>query len=169
MRLRALLRLFSTASLVLTFTLTGCSLDSFRTNKTKSSTSGEPENLTYAKELGVDLGSMAHTGSGLYYLDRTIGSGAKAVAGKQVRVAYKGWLANGQLFDQSGENDPIEFQLGAGRVIDGWEEGIDGMLVGGRRLLVIPPALAYGNQSPGAGIPPNATLVFDIVLVGVSP
>jgi FKBP-type peptidyl-prolyl cis-trans isomerase len=168
MHIRAVFRLSSVVFFI-SFMVAGCSLDSFRTNKSKASATGAPETLTYARELGVDLDSMTHTGSGLYYLDRTIGTGARAVPGKRVRVAYKGWLANGQLFDQSGEGDAIEFELGAGRVIEGWDEGLDGMLVGGRRLLVIPPALAYGSESPGAGIPPNATLVFDVVLVGVSP
>lgn len=127
---------------------------------------GNPEQLTYAPELGVNLQRMKRTDSGLYYFDHTVGNGTEATYGKAVQVAYRGWLANGHLFDQSAER-PIEFTLGEGEVIRGWDEGIAGMRVGGRRLLVIPPSQAYGDQSPGGGIPPNATLVFDVTLAGV--
>jgi FKBP-type peptidyl-prolyl cis-trans isomerase len=111
---------------------------------------------------------MTRTPSGLLYLDRQVGTGATAVAGRRVSVGYVGSLANGFVFDQSGMGTPIEFVLGARQVIDGWDEGIAGMKVGGRRLLVVRPSLAYGDASPGAGIPPNATLVFDVTLDGVS-
>ncbi|MEO8201272.1 MAG: FKBP-type peptidyl-prolyl cis-trans isomerase [Gemmatimonadota bacterium] len=109
------------------------------------------------------------TSSGLYYKDRTVGSGATAEKGRNVRVAYKGWLADGHVFDQSAPGHPYDFVLGNREVIDGWDEGIVGMRQGGRRLLVIPPSLAYGQQSPGPGIPANATLVFDVTLDSVDP
>jgi len=103
--------------------------------------------------------------------DLVIGTGATAVAGSQVTVAYTGWLhdssrpeAKGSQFDSS---PSYMFRLGAGIVIRGWDQGVAGMRVGGQRRLVIPPDLAYGNSSPGAGIPPNATLVFDITLNAV--
>jgi FKBP-type peptidyl-prolyl cis-trans isomerase FkpA len=147
--------------------LSGCSMDSFR-KQGATRVTGEPETLTYADQLEVDLSRMTRSASGLYYLDRKVGEGIAANSGDRVSVGYVGRLANGFLFDQSGAGDPIEFRLGARQVIDGWEEGIRGMKVGGRRLLVIPPGLAYGAQSPGAGIPPNATLVFDLTLEGVS-
>jgi len=99
-----------------------------------------------------------------------VGTGAVASAGNNVTVAYTGWLhdsskpnAKGSQFDSGN----ITFVLGTGRVIRGWDQGIAGMRVGGQRRLVIPPDLAYGNQSPGAGIPPNATLVFDVTLNAV--
>jgi FKBP-type peptidyl-prolyl cis-trans isomerase len=128
---------------------------------------GEPETLQYAQKLDVHLDQMTKTPSGLLYLDRTIGTGASAEKGKRVSVGYVGSLADGMVFDQSAAGDPIQFVLGRGRVISGWDEGIAGMKVGGKRLLVIRPSLAYGNASPGAGIPPNATLVFEVTLEGV--
>lgn len=132
-------------------------------------TSGQPEDLLYAPELQVDLSQMTRTASGLYYRDILAGRGAVAAAGQRVRVAYAGWLADGSEFDRSPDGRPYAFLLGRGQVIRGWDEGVSGMRVGGRRLLVIPPVLAYGRQSPGAGIPPNATLVFDVRLVQVQP
>jgi FKBP-type peptidyl-prolyl cis-trans isomerase len=112
---------------------------------------------------------MTRTASGLYYQDLLVGRGAVAMNWQRVRVAYTGWLADGVAFDQSPEGRPFSFILGRGQVIPGWDEGVSGMRVGGRRLLVIPPAMAYGRQSPGAGIPPNATLIFDVRLVQVQP
>ena len=132
-------------------------------------TSGQPENLRYAPSLQVDLSQMTRTASGLYYRDILVGRGNVATGGQRVRVAYSGWLADGSLFDQSPAGRPYAFILGRGQVIEGWDQGVSGMRVGGRRLLVIPPALAYGRQSPGAGIPPNATLVFDVRLMQVQP
>jgi FKBP-type peptidyl-prolyl cis-trans isomerase FkpA len=130
-------------------------------------TSGQPEELTFASSLGVNLAMMTRTASGLYYQDLLAGNGEVASAGRLVQVAYTGWLADGSMFDQSPPGRPYAFPLGSGRVIPGWDEGVSGMKVGGRRLLVIPPALAYGRQSPGAGIPPYATLVFDVRLIRV--
>lgn len=132
-------------------------------------TSGQPEELTYAPGLGVNLGQMTRTSSGLYYQDLLAGRGPVAAGGQQVQVAYTGWLVDGTMFDQSPPGRPYRFQLGRGRVIPGWDEGVSGMRVGGRRLLVIPPRLAYGRQSPGPGIPPNATMVFDVRLIQVQP
>ena len=132
-------------------------------------TRGQPEQLTYAPSLGVNLSLMTRTASGLYYQDLLVGNGSAASGGQRVQVAYAGWLADGTMFDQSPAGRPYAFLLGRGQVIRGWDEGVSGMRVGGRRLLVIPPGLAYGRQSPGAGIPPNATLVFDVRLVRVQP
>lgn len=128
---------------------------------------GEPETLKYADDLKVRLEEMTRTESGLYYLDRVSGTGVTAEYGKVVSVGYVGSLADGMIFDRSGRGSPIQFTLGEGEVIRGWDEGIAGMKVGGRRLLVIRPSLAYGDASPGAGIPANATLVFDVTLDGV--
>ena len=108
------------------------------------------------------------TPSGLIYEDTTVGSGAEAASGKKVTVHYTGWLTDGTKFDSSKDrNDPFEFNLGQGQVIKGWDEGVAGMKVGGRRTLTIPPDLGYGAQGSPPVIPPNATLVFDVELLGV--
>jgi FKBP-type peptidyl-prolyl cis-trans isomerase len=107
------------------------------------------------------------TESGLKYIPEKIGTGAQAEAGKTVSVHYTGKLLSGTVFDSSHKRgEPIEFQLGVGRVIKGWDEGIAMMKVGGKAQLVIPPNLAYGPSGRGV-IPPNATLIFDVELVDV--
>ena len=106
------------------------------------------------------------TDSGLKYDDTVIGDGATAVKGQTVSVHYTGWLTDGEKFDSSKDrNDPFQFQLGAGRVIRGWDEGVQGMKVGGKRKLTIPPGLGYGARGAGGVIPPNATLVFEVELL----
>jgi FKBP-type peptidyl-prolyl cis-trans isomerase len=101
--------------------------------------------------------------------DEVIGTGAEAKTGDTVTVNYVGMLPDGTVFDASANHGTtgFSFPLGAGQVIKGWDQGVVGMKVGGKRRLIIPANLAYGNQSPGAGIPANATLVFDIELLGV--
>jgi FKBP-type peptidyl-prolyl cis-trans isomerase FkpA len=109
------------------------------------------------------------TSSGLTIDDVIIGDGAAAAAGQQVKVHYTGWLTDGTKFDSSKDrNDPFVFPLGAGRVIKGWDEGVQGMKIGGKRKLTIPPALGYGARGAGGVIPPNATLVFEVELLGLS-
>lgn len=101
--------------------------------------------------------------------DLTVGSGAVATAGQQVEVHYTGWLTNGTKFDSSVDRGkPFVFPLGGGRVIQGWDQGVAGMKVGGKRRLTIPPHLGYGARGAGGVIPPNATLVFEVELLGVS-
>jgi FKBP-type peptidyl-prolyl cis-trans isomerase FkpA len=108
------------------------------------------------------------TPSGLIIEEVTVGSGAAAAAGQKVKVHYTGWLTNGTKFDSSKDrNDPFVFPLGAGQVIKGWDEGVQGMKVGGKRKLTIPPVLGYGARGAGGVIPPNATLVFEVELLGV--
>ena len=113
---------------------------------------------------------MPTTPSGLQYEDTTVGDGAEAKAGQHVHVHYTGWLYNdgvqGAKFDSSKDrNDPFAFSLGAGQVIKGWDEGVAGMKIGGKRTLIIPPALGYGARGAGGVIPPNATLKFDVELL----
>ena len=115
---------------------------------------------------------MITTPSGLQYEDTVVGNGEVAQAGRPVQVHYTGWLYNdgvkGAKFDSSKDrNDPFEFDLGGGSVIRGWDEGVQGMKVGGTRVLVIPPALGYGARGAGGVIPPNATLMFEVELLGV--
>jgi FKBP-type peptidyl-prolyl cis-trans isomerase len=113
-------------------------------------------------------GKPTTTASGLEYWETKKGSGKLAEKGKKVSVHYTGWLTDGKEFDSSRDaGEPIQFQLGVGEVIKGWDEGIAGMKVGGKRQLRIPPALGYGARGAGSAIPPNATLIFDVELMGV--
>jgi FKBP-type peptidyl-prolyl cis-trans isomerase FkpA len=100
--------------------------------------------------------------------DLSVGNGDEAVAGRTVVVHYTGWLTDGTKFDSSKDrNDPFNFPLGAGHVIRGWDQGVAGMKVGGKRKLTIPPELGYGSRGAGGVIPPNATLVFEVELLAV--
>ncbi len=113
-------------------------------------------------------GEPIKTASGLEYWDIKVGTGAVAQTGKKVKVDYTGWLTNGKKFDSSvGTGHPFDFMLGGGQVIKGWDEGVVGMKVGGKRQLRIPPDLAYGAGGYSPVIPPNATLIFDVQLVDV--
>ncbi|HYN20195.1 MAG TPA: FKBP-type peptidyl-prolyl cis-trans isomerase [Thermoanaerobaculia bacterium] len=106
--------------------------------------------------------------TGLRYVDLKVGDGPEARAGKLVEVHYTGWLENGTKFDSSlDRNEPYSFGLGEGNVIKGWDEGVAGMKVGGKRKLTIPPDLGYGDQGTGGVIPPGATLIFEVELLGV--
>ncbi|SCZ51580.1 FKBP-type peptidyl-prolyl cis-trans isomerase [Thiohalomonas denitrificans] len=109
------------------------------------------------------------TDSGLKIEDLKEGTGETAEAGQQVTVHYTGWLESGDKFDSSKDrDDPLVFKLGSGQVIRGWDEGVAGMKVGGVRKLTLPPQLGYGSRGAGGVIPPNATLVFDVELLGVN-
>lgn len=126
------------------------------------------ENTTFATNLGVDLAASTKTSSGLYYRDITLGGGATVLATDSVKVYYQGAFPNGQLFDQRlAPLPPYELRLGKDAVIEGWDEGLVGMKVGGVRQLIIPPSLAYGSSGFG-GIPPNAVLVFNVTLNAVA-
>ncbi|MEN9496440.1 MAG: Peptidyl-prolyl cis-trans isomerase [Cyanobacteriota bacterium] len=122
-----------------------------------------------AADLGGDLVAAKErtTPSGLRITDLVIGDGPEATAGETVSVNYRGTLENGKEFDSSYGRGPFSFPLGAGRVIKGWDEGVAGMQVGGKRKLVIPPDLAYGERGAGGVIPPNATLIFEVELLKI--
>lgn len=108
------------------------------------------------------------TSSGLVIEELAVGEGDAAKPGQVVSVHYTGWLTDGSKFDSSVDrNDPFEFPLGRGYVISGWDEGVAGMQVGGKRKLTIPPQLGYGEYGAGGVIPPNATLVFEVELLGI--
>jgi FKBP-type peptidyl-prolyl cis-trans isomerase len=126
---------------------------------TKKAATGGPTKVT---------GEPTKTPSGLEYWDIKAGTGAVAQAGHKVKVDYTGWLTNGKKFDSSvGTGKPFEFMLGAGQVIKGWDEGVAGMKVGGKRQLRIPPDLAYGKRGYPPVIPADSTLIFDVQLVAV--
>jgi FKBP-type peptidyl-prolyl cis-trans isomerase len=113
-------------------------------------------------------GAVVTTSSGLQYQILKEGSGTAALSGKKVSVHYTGWLIDGKKFDSSVDRgQPFQFQLGAGQVIKGWDEGVAGMKIGEKRKLTIPSSLGYGERGAGGAIPPNATLVFDVELLGV--
>ena len=121
--------------------------------------------VNFAPALGVNLEAMTKTPSGLYYQDLVTGSGEEAPPGATVTVHYTGWLSDGRQFDSSLGGDPVTF--GLAQVIQGWQEGVPGMRVGGKRKLVIPPELGYGKNGVPGAIPGNAVLVFDVELFGV--
>ena len=125
-----------------------------------------PETLNYHADLKVDLTQMTQTATGLYFQDLVTGTGDSVTAGRTAVVHYTGWLPDGTQFDSSVGGSPFSFRVGAGNVIQGWDEGVLGMRPGGKRKLVIPSHLGYGPEGIGP-IPSNATLVFDVELLEI--
>jgi FKBP-type peptidyl-prolyl cis-trans isomerase len=136
-----------------------------QTAPTKKAVDVRPNTNAPAKVTGDGV----KTASGLIYWDIRVGNGEAAKEGSHVRVHYTGWLTTGKKFDSSVDaGKPFDFTIGNGEVIKGWEEGVAGMRVGGKRQLRIPPELGYGAEgTPGGPIPSNATLIFDVQLLGV--
>jgi len=130
--------------------------------QTTPSSTAAPQNAPAAATKEITMPD------GLKYTDDQVGTGTEAQAGKTVSVHYTGWLLDGTKFDSSKDrNQPLSFPLGRGQVIKGWDEGVAGMKVGGKRTLVIPPDLGYGARGAGGVIPPNATLKFEVELLDV--
>jgi FKBP-type peptidyl-prolyl cis-trans isomerase len=149
--------MLKSACLIAILTFVATSL--FAQSGGKKSDTGAPTKVT---------GDGTKTADGLQYWDIKVGTGAVANAGQTVKVHYTGWLTNGKKFDSSVDRgDPFTFPLGGGQVIKGWDEGVAGMKVGGKRQLRIPPQLGYGDRGAGGVIPANATLIFDVELLGV--
>ena len=135
--------------------------------KKPTTTARKPATATHPGGPTHVTGAPVTTASGLQYWNIKLGTGALAIPGKKVKVDYTGWLTTGKKFDSSvGTGHLFEFVLGNGQVIKGWDEGVAGMKVGGKRQLRIPPQLAYGEKGFPGAIPPNATLIFDVQLVG---
>ena len=122
-----------------------------------------------AKDEKKSATKTVTTASGLKYTDTVVGKGASPTAGKQVKVHYTGTLEDGKKFDSSVDRkEPFSFTIGVGQVIQGWDEGVMSMKVGGKRKLIIPAKLGYGTSGAGGVIPPNATLLFDVELLDVA-
>lgn len=127
----------------------------------------DPREVDFHPDLGVELDSMVRTASGLYFQDLDVGSDAPAAPGDTVAIRYRGWLPDATVFAETAAGEVTEFVLGLGRVIPGWDEGVQGMREQGSRLLVLPPDLAYGVQGLPDRVPPETVVVFRMQLVEV--
>lgn len=156
----AVLRSIRSAALGSLVALAACSSSS------TAPTTVDIEHTTFASSLGIDLTKFTRNSSGLYWRDLVAGTGTLAADGKRVGVYYVGNLTNGTQFDARTSGTPFSFTIGAGQVVPGFNEGVRGMKVGGRRQIIIPPELGYGSQGSGA-IPGNSILVFTIDLISV--
>lgn len=130
-----------------------------------SNTPASIAEATFADSLEIEIEKFDSNASGLYWRDLTVGDGAVVRPGQVVSVNYDGRFPDGRQFDASDPGDPIRFPIGVGRVITGWDQGVVGMRIGGKRQLIIPPALGYGPSGSPPVIPPNATLVFTVEVV----
>lgn len=145
-----------------------CGIEAERSRTTDDEGGFDMSEVAFAPETDVDLDAMERRPSDLYAEELEEGDGAAAETGRPVTVHYTGWLPDGTRFDSSRDaGRPFQFTLGAGQVIPGWDQGVEGMREGGVRRLVIPPGLAYGSQGAGGVIPPNSPLVFEVELLEV--
>jgi len=152
--------------LALVVAVAGCGTPAAETPETPAATE-QPAAETPAEEPAAEQ-PIAEDVTELKVEDLVEGTGAEAKAGDNVTVHYTGWLTDGTKFDSSVDSgQPFQFPLGAGRVIAGWDQGVEGMKEGGKRKLIIPASLGYGEQGAGGVIPPNATLVFEVELISV--
>lgn len=149
-----MLRSIRALLLAVPFAVSGCGTD--------SSEIPTIEATTFAASLGVNLAASTKTVNGLYYRDTSVGSGAVVSAGQQLGMRYTLWLPNGTQVESNANGAPYVFRLGTGAVIDGWDQGIPGMKVGGTRQLILPPSLAYGAAGSPPAIGSNAILVFSV-------
>jgi peptidylprolyl isomerase len=149
-------RAFLIAAIVLPL-VAACSIGS------TGSGTGAVETTDFASSLGVNLAASTKTADGLYYRDISVGTGPLVVSGDSIVARYDGYFSNGTLFD-SNQTNGVRFKLGVGDVIAGWDEGLPGMRVGGKRQLVIPSSLAYGSYGNGV-VPGNAAIVFNVEVV----
>jgi FKBP-type peptidyl-prolyl cis-trans isomerase FkpA len=136
------------------------------TDSTAPNIPSNPAVETFASALGVNIAAMTRRSDNLFIQDLVVGTGTEAVSQRTVRVTYSGFLINGNRFDSNVGGSPFSFVLGAGQVIAGWDQGVVGMRVGGKRRLVIGSTLGYGPRGQGP-IPANSTLVFDVEVLGV--
>ena len=154
-------RIGKLAALVLTALVVSAQTPAHKPTRSVSPNTNAPTKVT---------GDGVKTSSGLQYWDIKVGTGEVATAGSRVKVHYTGWLDSGKKFDSTVDaHQPYSFNLGKSEVIKGWDEGIEGMKVGGKRQLLIPPELAYGEDGHAPQVPPNATLIFDVQLLSVTP
>jgi FKBP-type peptidyl-prolyl cis-trans isomerase len=154
--------------------LSGCSTQAGRPSQEStpagapSSAQPSPSGTSQESTPATSKGNVGKT-AGLVISDEVVGKGPSAKSGDRVTVHYTGWLLDGTKFDSSKDrNEPFLFSLGAGNVIPGWDQGVAGMKVGGKRKLTVPPELGYGAQGAGGVIPPNATLVFEVELLKIN-
>lgn len=153
---------------VLALATAGCNEAARQSGTTSSPSTTTSAGATSEPAPATTGGNVHKLASGLQYEDLAVGSGKMAEPGMNVSVHYTGWLTDGTKFDSSVDRGtPFVFQLGAGQVIRGWDEGVKGMRIGGKRKLTIPSDLGYGAAGAGGVIPPNATLVFDVELLDV--
>lgn len=151
-----------------TTTTTTASTTATAASSKKSKSKSKKTKTTTKTETKAAAMKEVTTPSGLKYIDEVVGTGAQPTKGQTVKVHYTGTLSDGKKFDSSKDrNQPFETQIGVGMVIPGWDEGIMSMKVGGKRKLIIPSQLGYGERGAGGVIPPNATLIFDVELLDV--
>lgn len=152
---------------ILLLALLGCGRTDSAETTVISNTPASIAEATFADSLNINLRDFQSSPSGLYWHDLTVGTGPAVAAGQMVTVEYDGRLPDGSQFDATRPGASVQFQVGVGRLIAGWDQGLVGMPVGTKRMLIVPPSLGYGPVGAPPVIPPNATLVFTVTVVAV--